>query len=357
MEVYADFRTDANDLEKGMCAATKKAKRMDGKLYLFYGEDDYLVSKGISELIKSIAPEGESVNVEVKDGSSKNLDLSFLFEPSLPFSSEASVVLINGAEGILADKAKVLLEHIESRTDTDSGVLILKSNDKKFLNMKVYKSLAPHATVKKYEPVKDSDFKKSIKTVFKEKGIAIDNETVEFIFKKTGKDTRQVLDAAEKSKLFYGDAGATAKLKLSSEMLQPLLPDNVEFRAFDIVDLICSGNIEEAVRETHRAFSFSDKPPREIAMQLLNLLARQFRMILKLNAAEEQGLSRSDAMEYIGVGKYWFLWDKLNLQSSSFNSKKSVKALEGIATAFDDILGGAMEECCALDLFLLSLQE
>ncbi len=276
---------------------------MADSVYLFYGNDEYLVGLNARKRVDAICPEAEqALSLEVIDGSAAKIDdaaaaidqcvaafrtVGLFGGKKVVWFRDAS--FFKNAVIMKNDRVKRLLGELAS--DIKAGLaedqfLIISSPgvDKRSA---FYKAVAAAGEVTEYDiPERDYEarpvaLKRAI-TLFKREGFSIDSVAVDAFIEKTGFETRQIMNEAEKMVLYKG-----ADRSITLEDVQAITSASSEAIAWDFTDAVAERKLGDAIR-IFRQLIFQ----KESAIRLIIAIESLFQNLLRFKEYMDAGWLR-----------------------------------------------------------------
>ncbi|MEA2069458.1 MAG: hypothetical protein U9P12_09685 [Verrucomicrobiota bacterium] len=320
---------------------------MAGNVYLFYGNDEYLVGLNARKKVDEICPEAEqSLALEVVDGGAAKIDdaVAALDQCVAAFRTVGlfggqkvvwfrDVSFLKNAVIMKNERVKRLLGELASDIKAglaDDQFLIISAPgiDKRSA---FYKAINEVGEVEEYAiPERDYEARpvalKRAVSLFKREGYAIDAAAADAFIEKTGFETRQIMNEVEKMVLFKGDDRSIVVADV-----QIITSTSGEAIAWDFTDAVAERRLGEAIR-IFRQLLFQKQTAIGLIIQIESLFQNMLRFReymdagwLRMNGNRIQWGNDPEIDDYFsGMGDdprkmHWFRASKIANQASSYS--------------------------------------
>lgn len=278
---------------------------MADNVYLFYGNDEYLVGLNARKRVDTICPEAEqSLSLEVIDGSAAKIDDAVAAIDQC-IAGFRTVGLFGGKKVVWFrdvsffkntvimknERVKRLLGELAA--DIKAGLaedqfLIISAPcvDKRSA---FYKAVNTAGEVTEYAiPERDYEARpmalKRALSLFKREGFTIDSTAADAFIEKTGFETRQIMNEVEKMVLYKGDDKG-----ITLADVQIITSASGEAIAWDFTDAIAERKLGDAIR-LFRQLLFQKESP----VRLIIAIESLFQNLLRFKEYSDAGWLRLD---------------------------------------------------------------
>jgi len=255
---------------------------MADNVYLFYGNDEYLVGLNARKRVDEICPEVEqALSLEVVDGNAAKIDdaVASLDQCVAAFRTVGlfggkkvvwfrDVSFLKNAVIMKNEQVKRLLGELAS--DIKAGLasdqfLILSAPgiDKRSAFYKAINEVgevAEHGISERDYEARPAALKRAV-SLFKEEGFSIDPAAADAFVEKTGFETRQIMNEVEKMVLYKGDDKT-----VSLDDVQAITSASAEAIAWDFTDAVAERKLGDAIRLFRQLLFQKENPVRLIIM-------------------------------------------------------------------------------------------
>ncbi len=330
--------------------------KQTGNLYLFYGEETYLVEETI-KLMKQYILESdfESLNLSVIEG--KDFSANKLIDAceTIPFMSDKKIVIVKGSEAF-SGKKKVMSEIEEKRlieyiSDIpEFTCLIFCEGDTVDARRKLIKEVKKNGKIIKFDKLNERELGKWIvKTIKKKKKIIKEKELSNLIsqFDYFGKNSEQcMLDVKNEIGKLTSYMGEAVDVK--QEHISAIITPKFENDIFKLLDAIASKNLEESLKRL--AYMLSEGEP---VMKLMFMLSKQVKNILIVKELLEEGYSSKLIASKAKI--HPFVVSKHMAQCRFYSSSKLRKLLSYSVKMDSSIKSGKLTERLAIELLVVEM--
>ena len=358
------------------------------RVYLFYGEEEYLVQQYRKELIRAVCGEEDSMNLNIHRSGS--LDWSAVQDEilSMPFFASHRLVVLDDTKLFCAGRKKEgAKDGEEERADDSPGspddaedssageedhdgtlkasvaaflpqipestvVLFTEHADEKKPDGrkgktsvdrrgKLFKAVAKTGLTVQFSSPDEQTLRKWVLGKLGAEKIRITGETLELFLSMTGQDMSRISTETEKLISCAGRGGVIRKedvLALTSELL--------ENQVFRMIDLITQSDPRGALELYHDLLLLKIEPN-----MIFYLLVRQFDQLLAAALIMAEGGSAGRVMEELGLKKWQA--DKVMRQARWFSADSIRKVLERCAGMQEKARSGRIDMRLGLELLIV----
>ena len=262
------------------------------KIYLLYGEEDYLINEKINE-IKNKYNSYDCVNYDMLDNNiSEALDDALM--GSL-FGSNKIIICSNcffltGVKCETEHKTDDLLKYIKEDRD---NILILTVFDNLDNRKSIVKELKKSVEVIEFKKLNGFEINKFIKNYCKKYDYSIDNDSINLFISKLN-DNLNII-TMELDKLFiYKDNKIITKDDINI-CTSKLINSNI----FDLINSIVLNNTSESMRLYDDLLLLNEEE-----IKLIIILANQFRLIYQVKAMYKSGYNEYSIASSLKINPY-----------------------------------------------------
>lgn len=251
-------------------------------LFLFTGEETYLLLKQINEWKDAFKNKHGDMNLEVLDGEEMPLNDIMAAAIAMPFLGDKRLIFIHGLpdppKTRNADKItkkdekrdedlKKFAKELKDIPDSSVVVFIQPNPDKRF---SFYKSLIKQAEVKNFLPLSGKSLVKWIQDRVGEKGASIDYDTAEYLISLTGQNLWRL--AQEIAKL----TSHSPDLPITKMLIDKIVVPTLEANIFHFTDALGAKDHRKAIQNLHRTMAMGEN-----LRPVFYMIVRQFRLLLQ----------------------------------------------------------------------------
>lgn len=149
-------------------------------------------------------------------------------------------------------------------------------------------------------------------------------------------------------------AAAAPSKTVSVELVQRLVPQSADESIFPLIDAIAGGQSAQGYRLLERQLAQVTGNQNEVSLPLIRLLARQFRILLRMRLLRAEGMSRAEIMSELKISDYFA--ERYVQQAARFSPSQLMRAMDSLVQAEQSIKNGDASES-VLHLLLARLAE
>lgn len=296
---------------------------MEG-LYLFYGEETYLIEDSVRKIKKSFTELIEGINLIRIDESNIQALISNIETPCFGFDKKLIIVKNSGIlkkEGkkknsYLSNLAEKIADYIKENIDTviqDNVIIFIEEDVEK---NKLYKVLEEKGKVFNFVPEKLPDLIKRIKSIANAYKVKIIDADAKYLVECCGTNLQDIINEIRKLIEYVGENGVITKTEI--DMLTTKQIDSV---IFELTDSLGKKNISAAM-EVFYNLIYQKEPVQKILVTLYNHFKKLY--LVKVALASNERVE--DALKL--KPNQAFLVTKYKQQSGYFTLQELRKILE-----------------------------
>ncbi len=320
------------------------------RVYLLYGEENYLKHLYADKLKKAIVAEDDNMNLTVIQGDSFDANEFRGMCDTMPFFADRRLILVNrcgkfkGAKKDTGDSEKKetskdsLADYIKEIPDTTTVVFVEDDIDKR---NRLYKAVKDNGYVCEMNYLDEKDLILWIGTEFKALGKSISAATASYLIEWSGVEMGNLKIEIEKLGFFALDRPSVEKSDIESICTRQL-----NAVIFDLTDAIANGNKYKALKVYDEL-----NARREPIQGTWRMLIRHFTQLLVTKELKARGRSRDEIAGLLSAHPYAV--QKLMAQSGNFKASQIRKKLEFGVKLEQDFKTGKIDEKNIVELFIM----
>ena len=279
---------------------------MEG-LYLFYGEETYLIEDSVRKIKKSFTELIEGINLIRIDESNIQALISNIETPCFGFDKKLIIVKNSGIlkkEGkkknsFLSGLAEKIADYIKENIDTviqDNVIVFIEEDVEK---NKLYKVIEEKGKVFNFVPEKLPDLIKRIKSIANAYKVKIMDADAKYLVECCGTNLQDIINEIRKLIEYVGENGTITKAEI--DMLTTKQIDSV---IFDLTDNLGKKNISAAM-EVFYNLVYQKEPVQKILVTLYNHFKKLYlvKLAVSCNERVEEALKLKPNQAFL-VSKY-----------------------------------------------------
>jgi len=287
-------------------------------LYLFFGEEEFLIQEAIELIIKKVVDPGASDfnfnTLYCRD--TRASELVNLCQ-TIPFMSEKRLVIARDFDAFKAADLEELMPYLKD--PSPSTCLVLVSNESRYEKKTVTTAVEARGAVTRFFPLLDREMVPWIEGWAKGRGLSVQRDAAQYLWQTTGNDLRKIGNELEKVEIYIKGRKAIA-----FEDMKAVVGDFREYTSFDLAAAIGAKNREKAFLILARLIQEGEAP-----VGLLGSIAWNFRRLFRAKSLEAAGIGYEEIKKKLGV---------IFHQSATFQEQMRRYSLDEIRKAFDVML-------------------
>lgn len=263
-----------------------------GKLYVFYGEEDYLRQYYLKELRRICGGPFDTFDTVLLDAEHVDADTLLDAIDSFPMGSERKLIILRDYKiwqptGALKEVLPELLENLP-----DYVCLVVDCDSIEFKPDKrssIYKLLEKHGSLVEFQQATGADLIPWVKRRFKALGKVINTPECEHLIFLCGASMTNLAGECEKI------AAGTGRDEIRMEDVRALASRVLEADVFDLTDSILNGNYTKGLTILRDLFDMKHE-----AVAILGAVSKQLQRLYGARLAMEQGKGESYLVDLFG---------------------------------------------------------
>lgn len=307
------------------------------QMYLFTGEELYLLRQYKQKLKEALVDAEDSMNVSVFEGKGINPREIIELADTMPFFAERRVIFIENS-GFLKNACAQLAEYIKDLPETTYLIFVEDQIDKRG---KLYKEIKAKGRIVEFQRQDEKTLTRWILGLLKKEEKKITEETLKEFFYRTGLDMEHI--SIELEKLFCYTMG---KEVITTEDVKTICEKQIETQIFEMIQAVVEKKQEKALHLYADLLSMKEPP-----MRILYLITRQFHQLLLLKQLLTEGLEKGELAKKVGIPP--FVLGKYIAQSQKFRLSELRSIVEECVSTEEAVKTGEMEDQISVELLLI----
>lgn len=328
-------------------------------LYLFYGQERYLIDQMVDKMIDKYVPDTyRDFNLVIFDGEKASVDDIIDACETVPFFSELKVVMVKNCTFFRAKKSnlndageKRLLEYFNG--PLESTKLFFISNQAVDKRKKICKNLQKQGRLIEFGKLEEGLFRRWMHKKIKSQGKDLENATLSYLVNRMAymdkHSSKNLLDVDNELRMICSSLLDRDMIETSD--IDKFVKKPLDADIFMMVDAVGQKQAEKAIKIMHELVRRGEKE-----LMIFSMVCRQFRLLKKIKMLVDEGYNQASIAKLIGAHPYAV--KNIMKQIHRFNNKDLTKILVKCSdldykmksTAIDSVL--AMEtlivECSLL---------
>jgi DNA polymerase-3 subunit delta len=308
-------------------------KKAFAPLYLFHGEEEFLVEQAVQLLIDQAVDEQErSFNLDVVYGSSIDGKDVVSLVSQFPMMGERRVVIVKEVDRIV--NKEVLLPLVEHPIPTTVCAFVSSKPD---FRLKFFKSFGQQGTVVEFKRLYENEIPPWIIAQVRKLGKAIDADAAQLMLAYVGRSLREVRNEIDKLFTYVG-----AKGTIDTNDVNSVVGMSKQFNVFELQKAVGQKRLGSALEIATRMLEAG-----ESALGMVVMLTRYFQKLWLLK--ELSGKEGAELASLLGVSPF-FLRDYL--EAARNFSDREIEACFGSLLETDERLKLSADPILMMTLLL-----
>ncbi len=310
-----------------------------GGVYLFYGEERYLVRLYTERIRRALMQEDdEMMNLTVLESPKSTEEIVENLE-TLPFMVERRLLIVKNSGAFQLGEDRTELGNAIAMPNSSAVIIFIEEKVDK--RSKMYKQVGKSGKIVEFVQQTPADLVKWIKRETGKKGKTIDDATAGFFINYVGRDMTQVMEELEKVTTFLGE-----RIPISKEDIQAICSVNIEVNVFSMTDCIANKKAASAMKVFSDLISLN-----EPAQRIFYMIIRQFRQLLRVVVFQKEGKGKYDIAKLLGVPVYPA--ESMMQQSGRFGEEKIQEILKDLLQMDVSVKNGNLDASDACMLIIM----
>lgn len=313
-------------------------------IFVFYGEEEFLINGAIEELTAK-HPQAGLIKYNLNE-----TNVKVLLEDSSMVSlfNDKKIIIGYNADFLSGSILKETINHdLDSLTkyinhpNPDNILILVVSSDKLDKRKNVVKLLMSKAEVREFQKLSMNDVVKYVKDIFEKDGYKISFNALNKLVSRTGNNLYLLNNECEKLKIYEIDDKNISEEDIE-EMVEKYDFDNI----FALTDAVIKKDINTSLQLYQELLKRNEEP-----IKIIVLLANQFRLIFQVKRLYAKGFSEGQIASDLDVHPY-----RVKLANEVRISENDIlRYLSSLADLDEGIKMGRINKDVGLELFLLKL--
>jgi DNA polymerase-3 subunit delta len=313
------------------------------RVYLFFGEEAYLLRQNMKELTAALIPEGDTMNLNIhKDGriSAGQLKDEAM---SMPFFSDYRMILAENtglfAPGADEGETAAMLSFLPEIPQTS---VLLFSEDKVDKRSRMYKAVQKNGLAVEFLHPDADTLRRWVLGRFRREKVSITGTALEHLLELTGDDMVRISSETEKLIVYAGEGGG-----IQIRDVDDLVSARIEDRVFDMIESVTRRERGRVLRLYGDLLQLKERPER-----ILALISRQYNLLMLTKSMMERGRGYAQIQEALGL-KFPSLVRKYMDQAGGIRGEELRQAVEDCARTEEHIKTGRISGELGVELLLV----
>ncbi len=287
-------------------------------LYLFYGEEEFLIQEAVDLIIsKAVDPGARDFNFNTVycKGSSGNEIVNLA--QTFPFMSERRLVIAREIEALKAADLEELVAYLRSPSPTTC--LLMIANQPRYDKKSVTVPVEANGAVVRVYSILDRDVLAWIDNWARQRGLSIQRDAAQYVWQILGNDLQAITNELQKATIYIKD-----RKNITFEDVKLVVGDFRDYTPFDLADALGKKSREKAFLILSRLIQEGEQP-----VGILASISWNFRRIMRAKSMEAAGSGYDDIKKKMNI---------IFHQSASFQEQMRSYTLRELQGVFDVLI-------------------
>jgi len=264
-----------------------------GPLYYIYGEEPYLVERGVKLLLaRAVSPEFREFNLNVYYGAEAKGTEIVEAAQTLPMFAERRVVVVKKSGALSAAALDIMAGYVQ---DPSPSTCLIFQGEKIDQRKKFFLDVKKNGQLVEYKRLFENQLGVFIRNEAAAYGKKLEPAAVEMLVHFIGNNLQELAAQIEKVATYAGER-STIKVDDIRQVASDTKVDSV----FDLANALGEKNLGKALRSLHTILRDGEAP-----LMLLAMMTRHFRQLRLVRELLEKKMSSPEISKAAGIHPYF----------------------------------------------------
>ena len=264
-----------------------------GPLYYLYGDEPYLVERGVKRLMDRVVPaDFREFNLNVFYGGEVKGEAIVEAAQTLPMFAERRVVLVKKSGALSQAALDLLTGYI---LDPSSSTCLIFQGDKIDQRKKFYLDLKKHCAMVEFKRPYDNQLAPFIREEATRLGRRIEPSAIEMLAYYVGSNLQELVTQMEKLATY-----AARRETIAADDVRAIVSDTKVDTVFDLANALGGRSLPGAFRSLHTLMRDGEAP-----LYILNMVTRHFRQLWRVRDLMDKKSSPQEISKAAGVHPFY----------------------------------------------------
>lgn len=307
------------------------------KVYLLYGEEDYLKKQYKEKLRNAMLPSDDTMNYAYYEGKGINVNEIIDLAETLPFFAERRLIIIEDS-GFFKNATPELAEYLKDMPDTTSMIFVESEVDKR---SKLYKAVQAKGRAVELGRQDEGTLLRWVAGNVGREKKQISEQTIRYFLSKVGTDMENIQKELEKLFCY-----TLEKDTITTTDVEMICTTQITNQIFNMINAVAEKEQRKALDFYYDLIALKEPP-----MRILFLLARQFKQLLEVKEMDKRGYARKEIAEKTGINP--FVVGKYQAQAKAFSSEELRAIIEDSVDIEECVKTGRLTDMLSVELFIV----
>jgi len=307
------------------------------KVYLLYGEEDYVKNAYRDKLVQSLVKPEDTMNLTRFEGQGCDEQEIIAQAETMPFFAPRRVILAEDS-GLFKKKAEDLADYMKNLPDYLVLVFVESDVDKR---SRLYKAVKKYGHAAEFVRQTEDVLHRWFLARLKKENKKIRREDVGLFFQMTGDDMSTISNETEKL-LCY----TMGRDEITGEDIRAICTQRVQNRVFDMVRAVSTHRQREALDLYYDLLALKEPP-----MRILYLLAQEFNRLYQIRALLADGEPDDVIIKKAGIPS--FALRKYMPVCKSYTESELREAVADFVRTETDVKTGRLKDELSVEMMIV----
>lgn len=307
------------------------------KVYLFFGEEDYLKQQYKAKMKQALVPEEDTMNFSSFEGKKTEPHSIIELAETMPFFAERRVIFLEDT-GFFKSQCQELPEYLAELPDYLCMIFVENEVDKR---SRMYKAVKKYGRIVEFGAQDSNTLMRWVLGSLQKEGKKITRREMELFLAKTGTDMGNI--SLELEKLLCYTMGREV---ITAEDIEAVCTTQISNHIFDMMRAVTEKDQKKALDLYYDLLALKEPP-----MRILFLLARQFHLIMQVKELSKEGYDQSSIAKKTGLQP--FVVRNYAAYARKYSTEALRHAVEEAVETETKVKTGLMTDTMSVELLLV----
>lgn len=307
------------------------------KVYLFFGEEDYLIQQYKRKMHKALVPEEDTMNFSCFEGKKTDPKAVIDLAETMPFFAERRVIFLEDT-GFFKNQCQGLPEYLDELPEYLCMVFVEKEVDKR---NRMYKAVKKYGRIVEFSAQDSNTLMRWVLGMLKREGKKITQKDMELFLGKTGTNMGNIERELEKLLCYTMDRDV-----ITASDIEAVCTTQISNHIFDMIKAVTEKKQKQALDLYYDLLALKEPP-----MRILFLLARQFHLIMQVKELLKEGYDQNSIAKKTGLQP--FVVRNYSSYAGKYSTEGLRSAVEECVDAETKVKTGRMTDIMSVELLLV----
>ncbi len=314
------------------------AKREFSPVYLFYGEEDFLIEEATDAVVDAALTEDErGFNLDILYGTEADARDVVSHASSFPMMAERRVVVLREADKL--SQGEILASYVENPSPSTCLILTCTKPD---MRRKPFVTVKKGGIAVEFKPMWENQVVSWVSARAKKSKRTLAADAGALLVAYAGTSLRELDNELEKLYIYVGD-----KTTITTEDVSAVVGLSKEFTVFDLQWAIASKDPGKATHVLERMIQAGEQP-----IVMVAVLTKFFQTLARVHDVRRRGSSSGQAMSQAGV--YSFI-DRYEQALNRFSFREVEDAFILLSQVDEKLKSTAIDPKLLMQSFIVSV--